>query len=377
MCLYPLKIRNPRYKPNKKNGGQPPKAWDARLLTILVPCGHCRECRKKKAREWKVRLEEEIKHEKAIFPTLTFSDESFQKLEAETGIKWKERPNDIARIAVRRFLERVRKETGKSLRHWFVTELGQDPTRTERLHFHGLAFGPNAKQLIEKHWKYGRVYFGEYVNLKTINYITKYILKKDLMHKDFEGKVFASPGLGKGYADSHKHCWAKINYKTIAVPTYTTKIGTKIALPKYFKDKIFSDYEREVMYLNSLEKGITYIGGEKVDAHDWSTINNLITFYRGMARNDFFDDTEEWLMEREKKFLEQRMRESNYSFQMREKASKRMSEIIRKRDFKAFNRFVDNHTNRCEKEEIVNNPLLNSLMAVDNVLLANSITAPF
>ena len=61
-----------------------------------------------KAREWQVRLQEEIK-DKAHkhFVTLTFSDESIRLLSDEIGDN---EANDIASLAVRRFTERLRKK---------------------------------------------------------------------------------------------------------------------------------------------------------------------------------------------------------------------------------------------------------------------------
>ena len=47
--------------------------------------------------------------------------------------------NDIATKAKRLCLERVRKLTGKSVKHWFITELGHE--KTERLHLHGIVWG--------------------------------------------------------------------------------------------------------------------------------------------------------------------------------------------------------------------------------------------
>ena len=48
----------------------------------------------------------------------------------ELGVKSiKGNENNIATLALRKFLERCRKKTGKSLKHWCVTELGEDRGR--------------------------------------------------------------------------------------------------------------------------------------------------------------------------------------------------------------------------------------------------------
>ena len=43
MCLYPRFMKNPKYKPNKKNGGKPPKITDKRVEYVPVGCGKCIE----------------------------------------------------------------------------------------------------------------------------------------------------------------------------------------------------------------------------------------------------------------------------------------------------------------------------------------------
>ena len=57
MCLYPTLIDNPKYLSNKKNGGIIPHCFDERIKKVPIGCGYCEECRKKKAGEWYIRLE--------------------------------------------------------------------------------------------------------------------------------------------------------------------------------------------------------------------------------------------------------------------------------------------------------------------------------
>ena len=39
MCLYPKFMKNPKYKPNKKNGGNPPTITDKRVEYVPMSCG--------------------------------------------------------------------------------------------------------------------------------------------------------------------------------------------------------------------------------------------------------------------------------------------------------------------------------------------------
>ena len=81
MCLYPRLLYNPKYKANKKNGGSIPPVSDMRTLYVPVGCGMCIECRKQNARNWQLRLAEDIKeHKNGKFITLTFSNEGFKKI---------------------------------------------------------------------------------------------------------------------------------------------------------------------------------------------------------------------------------------------------------------------------------------------------------
>ena len=50
MCLYPKLIKNPKYRPNKKNNYNPPTCEDDRVLYVPVGCGNCIECRNQKNR---------------------------------------------------------------------------------------------------------------------------------------------------------------------------------------------------------------------------------------------------------------------------------------------------------------------------------------
>ena len=305
MCLYPTFIKNPKYKPNKKNNGKPPVCRDRRLLYIPTKCGCCIECRKEKQREWRVRLEEELRTSFGYFTTLTISPEKIKEIESTTNLKWEENPNEIATKAIRLFLERVRKDIGKSIKHWCVTELGE---KNDRIHVHGIFFGQKSAELIRKHWKYGFVFIGGYCNSKSVNYMTKYMLKVDAKHPEFKQIVLASKGIGSGYMDRLDYLWQKQNYKNINVATYTFRNGTKMAMPKYYKDKIFTEKEREKMWINNLNRGVLWIYGEKVKADDWKTIDDLRSYWQRYGREIMGDNPIAWNARKERRREEKQRR---------------------------------------------------------------------
>jgi len=283
MCLYPRLVRNPKYKANKKNGGNVPHMHDARVGQIPVGCGVCMECLTKKSNEWRVRLKEDIKnHKNGKFITLTFNNETYTEIIEEakkqnSKLEGYDLDNQVATIAVRKFLERWRKKHGKSVRHWLVTELGH--TGTEHLHIHGIIWCDDVEE-IDKIWnsdkkRYGYTWLGHmkygkrvnYVNEKTINYIIKYVTKVDVDHKYYKPKVLTSPGIGNKYVETFN---AGLNkYKGIDTKeTYTTEQGHKIGMPMYWRNKIYTEEEREQLWLQKLDKGVQWIGGIKVKAED-------------------------------------------------------------------------------------------------------------
>ena len=263
MCLYPKLIPNKRYLPTKKNGGVPPVCPDGRLKYVTAACGKCMECRQQKQRQWLVRMNEELRQEpNAYFITLTIDDKSYSELSNTYNTT---DDNEIATKAIRLCLERIRKQTGKSIKHWFITELGQE--KTERLHLHGIVWGIGTDKLITNKWNYGITFTGFFVNEKTILYITKYMTKIDEKHKDFIGKVLCSKGIGAGYIkrdDAKKHTYKPGKTKE----TYRLRNGSKINLPTYYRNQLFTEKEREALFLDKIEKGIIYVMGQKVHRDD-------------------------------------------------------------------------------------------------------------
>jgi hypothetical protein len=324
MCLYPKLIPNPKYRANKKNGYNPPIPKDDRVLFVPIGCGQCMECRKQKARAWQVRLHEEIRTTKLnkYFTTFSFSDESLNKLESKVHKKHKkainkhnkDRPHDkikykklegytldnaIAKLAVRYYLENWRKEFKKSVRHWFVTELGQK--NTERIHIHGIMLTEHDEETIKRKWPYGTTYIGDYVNEKTINYIVKYIYKVEEKHKYFRPIILTSPGIGKGYMDRKDHINNKYKGKNTNT-LYKTRSGIKLPLPIYYRNKIYSEEEKEDLWLNLLDEETRYVDGIKISVKDgdetdyWKVVKQIRHKNRilGYGNNEINEDDKEY-----------------------------------------------------------------------------------
>lgn len=278
MCLYPTLIKNRKYKPNKKNGWNAPPVPDERVRWVPIGCQECMECRKQKAREWQVRMLEDLKeHRNGKFITLTFSNKSIKNIVHEICTKLEginvpegyDMDNEIAIYAVRHFLENWRKKYKRSLRHWFVTELGHG--ETEHVHIHGIVWTDEPIEAVADKWIYGWTWTGKtvkgkvtnYVNERTVNYIIKYVSKMDLQHKGYKSRILTSPGIGRCYTnnvDSKGNTYKGKETREY----YRTRTGHKIAMPTYWRNKIYSEKEREELWLQRLDKLERWVCGEKV-----------------------------------------------------------------------------------------------------------------
>jgi hypothetical protein len=270
MCLYPKLMRNPKYK----NGGLYIK--DPRILYVPISCGKCRDCYKKRGLDWKIRLFEELKKKdnpKPYFIALTYNQESYTKIDITINdkIDGYDRENAIALYGSNHFLDRYRKKYGKSLRHWFITELGHQ--NTERIHIHGIIWTDQDFEEIRNLWGYGYVYPRDYqiknnfVNHQTINYIIKYVTKLDFKHKYYKPIILTSNGIGNNYKPSSY----ELNHDV-----YKTRAGHEFSLPQYYRQKMFSDEARENMWLEKMDENVRYIQSRKVDANDFELITALL-----------------------------------------------------------------------------------------------------
>lgn len=325
MCLYPRYILNKKYLPNKKNGGRPPVCPDERLRVVPIACGKCMECCKAKAREWQVRLSNELRYNKEMIPkfvTLTFSEEALNQLGATLTSE------EICKLSVKLFRERWRKKYKKSIRHWLVSELGHNGT--ERIHMHGILWVTSEEQTrdIEKIWKYGWVYIGEYVNQKTVNYIVKYVNKIDVDHKNYTPTVLASPGVGAAALSADE--WNRKQMYNMfrgnqTNEMYTLPNGAKVPLPIYFRNKIYSEAQREQLWLKKLDEQVRYVNGVKVDiSKEYNTYIRVLQ----KAQEDnrvlgYGDDGEEW---KKQTYLASAQRINNYTKKKNITNQKRKSE---------------------------------------------------
>lgn len=270
MCLNQRAIENKRYKPNKKNNGVPERAKDYRLKGVTIPCGYCAECVGNRRSEWAKRiLEEQYVSGPGYFVTLTIAEDSMDELIKEAGT---EEANAVARVAVRRWTERYRKEKKSGLRHWLVVELGQN--RTERLHLHGIIWlsGADCKVAINK-WKYGNTWSDKARGRQTAFYVTKYLNKVDKKHPGFKGRTFVSKNIGANYLATPRGRMNRYRGKDTDVRYHGIGETRKGFIGTYYRRKIYSDTQREEMRLWAMDEPKVVCGTvmrEKPGTKEWA-----------------------------------------------------------------------------------------------------------
>ena len=263
-CPTPISIKdksdtNPKNKASKR---------------FTVPCGKCGNCRRARRNQWAFRLQQELKDsENAYFITLTYSDEKLPEyIDYYTG----EIKSNLVKSDLQKFIKRLREKQyrqtkERKFRYYAVGEYG---TETDRAHYHLIGFNIDRSLIdrLDNIWGHGHVHVGT-VNEGSILYVAKYHVNRD-MDADEEGrqKEFATmskrPAIGHGYITRNK------NYHLENLNSYVIQNGYKKAMPRYYKDKIFQDLEKEQLK-NKTEKQLEEIHEKQNTKAKQMGINDL------------------------------------------------------------------------------------------------------
>lgn len=233
-CLFPFNAR-------KKITGE----------LVPVPCGYCPDCLRRRSAGWAFRLDREMRWYNgvnAFFVTLTYdpmtvpiSRNGFMTLNREDTKQF----NRILRtnLRVKKLLQKKPKRWISCTPYYKYYICGEYGGRTERPHYHAIIFGATQEQIREA-WTFGHVHIDE-VNDSTIGYVAKYMLKGKFEKKhanDDREPEFSqmSKFLGVSYIDSqHVRDYHQTrNY-------ITKKGGYKVAMPRYYKDKLYTEAQKK------------------------------------------------------------------------------------------------------------------------------------
>lgn len=216
MCLFPMIIKNPKAQ----------KSTSA-LSHLQVPCNKCVKCKKKRLNDWAFRLQQQAKiSTNVLYITLTYNEQNINNTRT------------LSKRDLQLFFKRLRKlhhaKSNDKISYFAVGEYG---TQFKRPHYHMLIFNCFAPELIQKAWDKG---FDKTEYLRSnagIKYVLKYITKEK-----FGGEFqLQSQGLGKNYLTENI---LKYHQTTVENAYITLEGGIKMSIPRYYKDKIYTYYQK-------------------------------------------------------------------------------------------------------------------------------------
>lgn len=218
-CLYPITI-------GKTEGLKRHK---------VVPCGKCITCKRRRQSAWSFRLLQEMQHSRsAAFLTLTYDDDHLVYGDGRATLYKRD---------LQLFFKRLRKAQAKltedSIKYYSVGEYG---SRTKRPHYHAIIFNVKPQLLFDGVlsgiWKAGHVRVDE-CNIKTIQYVTKYVMKSN--HEEYDGVQPEFSAMSKGLGRQFLTDKVQNYYKSHEIPYLVWKDGQKITMPRYYKEIIWQD----------------------------------------------------------------------------------------------------------------------------------------
>lgn len=210
-------------------------------MSIPVPCGKCPECLKRRVSGWSFRLMQEEKHSySAYFVTLTY-DTKYVPITQNRYMSLDKRD-------VQLFMKRLRKavslkDKSFTLKYYICGEYGG---KTTRPHYHAIIFNVPDIYDIERAWCKGQIHYGR-VSAASVGYTLKYMDKPKRIpahRNDDRVREFGlmSKGLGASYIKPSTLAYH--GQKLLDRVCLTIDDGKKIAMPRYYKDKLYTEEQR-------------------------------------------------------------------------------------------------------------------------------------
>lgn len=196
-----------------------------------------------KRQEWCFRLDQEKRHSNvSFFVTLTYED---------SALTYADDQPCLVKRDVQLFLKQLRKRLEpRSLKYYCVGEYGdqsRDISPLGRPHYHLLMFYRGnldrftLHKFIKDFWTFGIAQVLPILGAQ--GYVTKYVMKFDKREHLVKPFSLISQGLGKDYLTE-----SMVNFHRQHLTPFAMKPGGyKISLPRYYKDKIFTELDRLIL----------------------------------------------------------------------------------------------------------------------------------
>lgn len=218
----------------------------------IVPCGSCLMCLANSRKDWSFRLSQELKSSNSgSFITLTYDEDALpinkygnptlQKKDFQTFMRALRHANIKQAMKYHKF--KTMKEARSIMAKITYYAIGEYGPQTLRPHYHALLFNhqTDLQQDLPEIWKHGHTKIDP-ITPARINYVSGYVItKKDFSNLSDREPQFnlMSKGLGKNYLNNANY------HKQNLSDAVRNSDGTKQKLPRYYKDKIFTDSEKE------------------------------------------------------------------------------------------------------------------------------------
>lgn len=218
---------------------------------IDVPCGKCPPCKSSTVKNWIFRLEQEAKiADSAHFVTLTYDEKHIPYTD-----RGQTEPATLDYTHVQDYMKAVRHKRQWSknpIKYFAVGEYGSE---TYRPHWHILIFNASYQSL-DSSWHKGIIDIGERVQVAAMKYILNYLQKPkydEIIAKfpKWKGKKemrHMSKGIGANFIYDED---TFNQYSTGALTKVETKEGNKLRLPRYYRDKLYTDQLKQQVMENA------------------------------------------------------------------------------------------------------------------------------
>lgn len=245
-----------------------------RTIWVACPCGKCINCLRKYEKDWSFRMREEMaKSRSSFFLTITYNDENLPFVGKLPSLKKSDYQGFLKRV--RKRLSRIDRDI--TLRYVVCGEYGGE---TNRPHYHfAIFFNQRVPfnvfyKICNDSWNKGFIQL-KFLDSDKIHYLSKYFNKLDPRWHNVEIFRNMSVGIGKGFLTPKV-----VSYYRKKRTTVVHRFGVTRSMPRYYKDKIFNRYAKEVILLDSQHDydnwlRLFYAVHGFVDPHSHYMHNNL------------------------------------------------------------------------------------------------------
>lgn len=258
-CFRPIKIALTKEQMLKRINMQNLPMSERIATHINVPCGKCAACLSRRRQTWNFRLMNEVKHcDSCYFVTLTYDDDhvNYKVVNINGFVEY---VPVVCKRDVQLFLKRFRKKIEPfKIRYFLVSEYGPN---SHRPHYHMLLFNfpkllkDKLDEYLSESWDLGFIRVDP-VSPARVAYVTSYCLDfSDLPEYLDKNFMLCSrrPAIGSAYLDELDNVeFHRRNVDALCTIEANGK-ACKISMPRYYRDKIFSDDEKLAVASQSRE----------------------------------------------------------------------------------------------------------------------------